>query len=66
MKAKSMKAAAVRNIGKGAKEEMLPSRYARAQLTGGDAFQRSMNNYAKKTPTGNLRTPGIFAMGRFG
>lgn len=30
--------------------EMLPSRHARAQLTGGDAFQRSIGNYAKQTP----------------
>lgn len=55
----------IKNIGKGSKEEMLPSRYAKAQLTGGDAFQRSMNNYAKKTPVGNIATPSIFMMGRF-
>lgn len=30
--------------------QMLPSRHAKAQMTGGDAFQRSMNNYAKQTP----------------
>ena len=54
-----------RHDGKGAKEEILPSRYAKADLTGGDAFQRSMNNYAKKTPVGNIKTPSIFQMGRF-
>lgn len=55
----------IKNVGKGSKEEMLPSRYAKAQLTGGDAFQRSMNNYAKKTPAGNINAPNIFMMGRF-
>lgn len=35
---------------KGSKSEMLPSRNARAQLTGGDPMQRTMNNYAKATP----------------
>lgn len=30
--------------------EMLPSRHARAQLTGGDHFQRSIGNYAKQAP----------------
>lgn len=37
---------------KGSKQEFLPSRHALAELTGGDKLQRSMNNYAKKTPTG--------------
>lgn len=32
------------------KEERLPSRFARSELTGGDMVQRSMNNYAKKAP----------------
>jgi hypothetical protein len=31
---------------------MLPSRHSRSELTGGDPVQRSMNNYAKKTPSG--------------
>lgn len=52
----------VKNIGKGAREEVLPSRYAKAQLTGGDAFQRSMNNYAKKAPS-MKDSPSIMMMG---
>lgn len=36
--------------GKGSKSEMLPHRSALAQLTGGDTYQRSLSNYAKKTP----------------
>lgn len=49
---------------KGAKAEVLPSRHARAELTGGDALQRSMNNYAKKTPTGadGFSRPWMFQM----
>lgn len=30
---------------------MLPSRHAKAQLTGGDPVQRRMGNYAKQAPT---------------
>lgn len=50
-----------KNVGKGSREEELPSRFAKAELTGGDAFQRSMNNYSKKTP-GHLNSnmPNIF------
>ena len=36
--------------GKGATEERLPSRSAVNTLTGPDSSERSMNNYAKKTP----------------
>ena len=36
--------------GKPNKEERLPSRFARSELTGGDMVQRSTNNYAKKAP----------------
>lgn len=50
--------------GKGSREEELPSRFAKAELTGGDAFQRSMNNYSKKTPGHlNSKMPNIFMMG---
>lgn len=31
-------------------QELLPSRHARAQLTGGDLVQRTMGNYAKQSP----------------
>lgn len=36
--------------GKGATQEMLPSRGAVNTLTGPDSSARSMNNYAKETP----------------
>lgn len=51
---------------KPAKSEMLPSRTARTTLTKGDTFQRSMNNYAKKTPSGAgaIGMPSIIAMAR--
>lgn len=49
--------------------EMLPSRHALSQLTGGDPIQRSMGNYAKLTPVG-AGAPGryddIQAMGEKG
>ena len=48
--------------------EMLPSRHARATITGGDPVQRSMNNYAKMSPAdGNgIGQIGlnIFSLGR--
>lgn len=54
----------VNNKGKGAKEENLPSRFAMTTLTKGDPVQRSMNNYAKKTPSGmNEDVPNIFGVG---
>lgn len=51
---------------KDAKSEMLPSRMARTSLTKGDPMQRSMNNYAKKTPSGQgaLDAPSMMFMGR--
>lgn len=54
----------VRRTGKGSKEEDLPSRFARTQLTGGDLYQRSMNNYAKKAPGADDEFPNIFEMGQ--
>lgn len=55
----------IKHVGKGSREEMLPGRHAKAELTGGDIFQRSMNNYAKKTPSGlTANGPNIFKMGR--
>ena len=65
MNAKDSKAKIVRNIGKGAKEEELPSRFAKAQLTGGDLYQRTMNNYSKKAKGLSMNGPSIFSMGRF-
>lgn len=49
------------------KEERLPSRFARSELTGGDMVQRSMNNYAKKTPSGpNADSPSFLMMSMMG
>jgi hypothetical protein len=39
------------NKGKGSKSEMLPSRSAMTQLTRGDPAQRTIGQYAKKTPS---------------
>lgn len=51
---------------KGSKQEMLPSRHALAQLTGGDPLRRTMNDYAKKTPGVGDQTPTIVQMGSMG
>jgi hypothetical protein len=42
--------------GKGSRQEMLPSRNALAQLTG-SPFPRSINDYAKLTPSGANAPP---------
>lgn len=48
---------------KGSKSEVLPSRHALTQLTKGDTFQRSMNNYSKKSPASmENQTANIFGM----
>lgn len=50
--------------GKCSQQEMLPSRNAVATLTKGDPTQRSMNNYAKLTPSGlGADTADVFHMG---
>ena len=54
--------------GKQIAHEMLPSRHARATITGGDPVQRSMNNYSKMSPAdangvGQIGL-NIFSMGR--
>ena len=56
-------AGACNHVGKCAQSEMLPSRHALGSLTRGDPIQRSMQNYAKDTPTGagGLGAPGIMA-----
>jgi len=41
------------HVGKGASEEVLPSRSALNSLTQGDPLQRTIGNYAKATPMGN-------------
>jgi hypothetical protein len=54
--------------GKQIAHEMLPSRHARATITGGSPYQRSMNNYSKMSPAdadgvGQIGL-NIFSMGR--
>lgn len=52
--------------GKGGSSELLPNRHALTKLTAGEAFQRSINNYAKATPSGAsaLDTPSVMEMSR--
>ena len=54
----------IKHKGKGSTEEMLPHRGALAQLTGGDTVQRSLSNYAKKTPSGVEPGGSIFDYGQ--
>ena len=51
---------------KPAKSEILPSRHALASLVKGDPMQRTMNNYAKKAPSGAnaLGLGSLLTMGR--
>ncbi len=50
---------------KDGKAEILPSRLALAQLTGGDPAQRSLSNYAQLTPDGlNDQSQTIQTMGK--
>lgn len=44
------KGSIVKHGGKGASEEVLPSRHSLNTLTSGSPLQRSMQNYAKQTP----------------
>lgn len=39
-------------VGKGSRQEMLPSRHALSKLTGGSPADRTFNMYAKATPSG--------------
>jgi hypothetical protein len=50
--------------GKGSKQELLPNRHAMSQLTKGEPWQRTINNYAKSTPSGEdaLDTPNVMTM----
>jgi len=45
--------------GKGAMEQMLPSRHALNTLTSGDPADRSQQMYAKATPGPETATPSI-------
>jgi hypothetical protein len=59
-----MKPEITKHAGKGSKQEMLPNRHAMNKLTSGEAWQRSINNYAKVTPSGEgaLATPSVMQM----
>jgi hypothetical protein len=50
--------------GKGSQIDLLPHRHALTQLAGGDPLQRTMNNYAKATPSGAnaLNAPNAVGM----
>lgn len=39
-------------FGKGSRQQRLPNRHALNTLTKGDPVQRSLNNYARQTPSG--------------
>jgi len=66
MKSKMIGDKITRIVGKGSKDEVLPSRMAMETITKGDPMQRSMNNYAKKTPSGaGAMGPSFMMMGRF-
>jgi len=38
--------------GKGSRQEFLPSRFALDKLTGGTPAERTINEYARRTPSG--------------
>jgi hypothetical protein len=56
------------NEGKGSASEMLPHRSALTRLAGGDPLKRTVNNYARATPSGAnaLDAPSIVGMGKSG
>ncbi len=53
--------------GKSSVQQSLPSRHALNALTAGDPVERSLQNYAKQTPTSlsgvNLKVPPITKVG---
>jgi hypothetical protein len=54
----------IRQSGKGSQQELLPNRHAVNRLTGGETWERSINNYAKVTPSGEnaLQAPDVMEM----
>ena len=48
--------------GKGSKQQTLPNRHAVNELTKGEPWQRSINNYAKVTPSIDNDTPDTLDM----
>lgn len=59
-----MKPKLTQHNGKGSASQVLPDRHAMSQLTAGDAYQRSINNYAQVTPSGKgaMGTPNVLEM----
>lgn len=46
------------------KQEVLPSRFARATITGGDTYNRATNNYSKNAKAPDFGPFSIMPMGR--
>jgi hypothetical protein len=61
---KKINSSITKHKGKGA--AMLPGKDALRQLTAGDAFQSSINNYAKATPSGEgaIGAPSVMEMSK--
>jgi hypothetical protein len=57
-----MKPKFTRHEGKGSKSEVLPNNRTVSRLTSGDTWERSINNYAKVTPSGNTDAPDVMEM----
>ena len=57
---------ACNHSGKCAQSEMLPSRHALTSLTKGDPMRRTLNDYAKATPTGAGTALSPTALTKFG
>ena len=68
-KSKSREPAGDARPGKQVASEMLPHRFARSTITGGDPGRRTFNDYAKNSPadaSGEGQVGyNIFSMGRF-
>jgi hypothetical protein len=52
----------LKKLHKQATHEVLPSRFAMSELTGGDVANRSMGNYAKSAPAPDNQPYGPLAM----
>jgi hypothetical protein len=54
----------IKQVGKGGQQELLPNRHAVNRLTGGETWERTINNYAKVTPSGEsaVKAPSVMEM----
>lgn len=54
----------IQHLGKGSNQALLPNRHAMNLLTKGEPWQRSINNYAKVTPSGEdaIGSPSVMDM----